>query len=225
MKKYIFAAAIGVAILFGYFKVIHPTVLLGDEFILVKGGVAQVKGADVSLRIKDFINSGCSGECVSSVSPVVLELTVNGKVYGGSGSHQGGAPYTVLIKKTDYRTYATFVINKRIVGVNDCTDKTPGGKEACIEDLAVQLGDKSLCKNVVSPKGYCRYLELVSQDALELCDSVSVYAWKDRCFIEIANKRWSAENPNIDIELNGPCARLDADNKVRCIKEYFKLGR
>jgi len=91
------------------------TVSLGREFTLKKGEIARVKDLNVFLEVKYFIYSPCpkGAQCFWSGLAVVYELTVDGKVYGSSlGNPLYEAPYDVIVKKTDYKTYATFVINK-----------------------------------------------------------------------------------------------------------------
>ncbi|MBI5401369.1 hypothetical protein HZB05_00890 [Candidatus Wolfebacteria bacterium] len=174
-----------------------------------KGETARVKGLNVFLKIKNFIYSPCPKDyqCIWSGLAVVYELTIDGKVYGSSFE----APYDVLVGKTDYKTYATFVINKPEVscasrsGISQ--DECWRGlakrfkyqaycgkidnlttKDACFEDLAEQLSNSSLCQNVVSPKQYCQYLKLVSQNSLAQCDSIIIFHWRVSCFKEIAKK-------------------------------------
>lgn len=92
------------------------TVLLGEEFILKKGETARIKDLNVFLKVKDFINSPCpkGSQCIWSGLAVVYELTVDGKVYISSFDNPlREAPYDVLIKKTDYKTYAVFIVNSR----------------------------------------------------------------------------------------------------------------
>jgi hypothetical protein len=181
---------------------------------LKKGETARVKGLNVFLKVKDFIYSPCpkGSQCIWSGLAVVYELTVDGKVYGSSfDSPPREAPYDVFVKKTDYKTYATFVINKPEVS---CTSRSGisqdecwrglakrfndqaycsrinnlATKDACFEDLAEQLSNSNLCQNVVSPKQYCQYLKLVSQNALAQCDSIIIFHWRVSCFKEIAKK-------------------------------------
>jgi len=194
-------------------------VSLGEEFTLKKGETARVEDLNVFLKVKDFIYSPCPKEvqCIWSGLAVVFELTVDGKVYGSlfdNSPHNvplHKSPYDVLVEKTDYKTYATFVINKSEAS---CTSRSGisqdgcwGGlanrfsdqsycskiadtliKDACFEDLAEQLKNSSLCQNVVSPNQYCQYLKLVSQSALSQCDSIIIFHWRVSCFKEIANK-------------------------------------
>jgi len=193
---------------------------LGEEFTLKKGETARIKNLNVFLKVKDFIYSPCpkGAQCFWSGLAVVYELTVDGKVYGSSFDNPPReAPYDVLVKKTDYKTYATFVINKPEVSCtsrsgisqdecwrglaerfNDQTYCNKIGnlttKDACFEDLAEQLKNSNLCQNVVSPKQYCQYLKLVSQNALAQCDSIILFHWRVSCFKEIANKNGQGIN-------------------------------
>ena len=190
------------------------TVSLAQEFTLKKGETAQVKGLNVFLKIKDFIYSPCpkGSQCIWSGLAVVYELTVDGKVYNASmGNLPPETPYNVLVKDTDYKTYATFVINtpqisctsqsgisqdecwrglaKRFGDQSYCSKIGDlSTKDACFEDLAEQLKNNNLCQNVSSPKQYCQYLKLVSQNALAQCDSIIIFHWRVSCFKEIANK-------------------------------------
>ncbi|MBI2635481.1 MAG: hypothetical protein HYW79_02975 [Parcubacteria group bacterium] len=190
------------------------TVSLGQEFTLKKGETARVKGLNVFLEVKDFIYSPCpeDSQCVWSGLAVVYELTVDGKVYGSSFDNPPHeAPYDVFVKKTDYKTYATFIINtpqvscvsrsgvsqdecwrelsKRFSDQNYCSKiQNLLTKDACFEDLAEQLSNNNLCQSVTSPKHYCQYLKLVSQNALAQCDSIIIFHWRVSCFKEITKK-------------------------------------
>ncbi len=189
-------------------------VSLGEEFTLKRGETARVKGLNVFLKVKDFIYSPCpkGTQCIWSGLAVVFELTVDGKVYNASiGNLPPEAPYDVLVKKTDYKTYATFVINtsqisctrRSGISQDECwrglakrfSDQSYCSKigdtltkDACFEDLAEQLKNNNLCQNVASPKQYCQYLKLVPQNDLAQCDSIIIFHWRVSCFKEIANK-------------------------------------
>jgi len=92
------------------------TVSLGQEFTLKKGETARVKDSDVFLRVKDFIYSPCprDSQCIWNGMAVIYEISVEGKIYNVStGSLPQEVPYDVFIKNTNYKTYATFVINAR----------------------------------------------------------------------------------------------------------------
>ena len=190
------------------------TVSLGQEFTLKKGETARVKGLNVFLKVKDFIYSPCpkGSQCIWSGLAVVYEISVDGKVYNASmGNPPPEVPYDVFVKNTDYKTYATFVINTPQVSCtsqsgisqDECwrglakrfSDQTYCGKiqnlltkDACFEDLAEQLSNSNLCQNVSSPKHYCQYLKLVSQNALDQCGSIIIFHWRVSCFKEIAKK-------------------------------------
>ncbi len=91
----------------------------GQDFILKKGQTARIKGQDISLVIKNFINSPCpkGAQCIWSGLAVVYELRINGKVYDAD-AHGGPppmAPYDVIVKESDYKTYAKFLIGRREV--------------------------------------------------------------------------------------------------------------
>lgn len=212
-------------------------VSLGKKFTLKKGETARVKGLNVFLKVKDFIYSPCPKGvyCIWSGLAVVYELTVDGKIYSNSSDDSPiyKAPYDVDVKKTDYKTYATFVINKpeircinsssisqdgcwrhlakRFGDQSYCNKMTNGisNKDACFEDLAEELKNSNLCQNVVSPEQYCMYLKLVPQNAITKCDSIIIFHWRVSCFKEIANK--SGQGINI-------CSTLEP-NKARICRE------
>lgn len=97
-------------------------VSLGQEFTLKKGETAHVQGLNVFLKVKEFINSPCpkGAQCVWSGLAVVYELRVDGKKYVSSpGNPPHASPYDVLVKGSDYKTYATFVI------INACDSLEP----------------------------------------------------------------------------------------------------
>lgn len=206
---------------------------LGEEFTLVKGQSAIIKELNVSLKIKDFIYSPCpkGAQCVWSGLAVVYELTVDGRIYDAPiGNLPPESPYDVFVKDTDYKTYATFVIDepenrcitrsgisqdecwrglaKRFGDESYCNDiQSLITKDACYEDLAEKLSNDDLCENVLSPKQYCQYLKLVTQDALDQCDSIIKFHWRARCFKEISEK----SGEGIDI-----CNTLDSDKAEVC---------
>lgn len=203
-------------------------VSLGQEFTLKKGETARVKGLNVFLKVKDFIYSPCpkGSQCIWSGLAVVYELTVDGKAYNAPmGNLPPETPYNVLVKNTDYKTYATFIIEKPEISCDsrsgisqdECWrglakrfgDQTYCSKiqnlttkDACFEDLAEQLKNSDLCQNVVSPKQYCQYLKLVSQNALAQCDSIIIFHWRVSCFKEIANKSGQGINACDTLESN-----------------------
>ena len=204
------------------------TVSLGEEFTLKKGETARVKDLNVFLKLKDFIYSPCpkGARCIWSGLAVVYELTVDGKVYSAPmGNPSPETPYNVLVKNTDYKTYATFIIekpeiscaNRSGISQNECwrglakrfNDQTYCSKiqslvtkDACFEDLAEQLKNSNLCQNVAFPKQYCQYLKLVSQNALAQCDSIIIFHWRVSCFKEIANKSGQGINACDTLELS-----------------------
>ncbi|MBU0569700.1 hypothetical protein KKB40_02870 [Patescibacteria group bacterium] len=190
------------------------TVSLGEEFTLKKGGTARLGNLDVFLKVKDFIYSPCpkGSQCVWSGLAVVYELTVDRKVYDAPlGNLPPEAPYNVLVKNTDYKTYADFVIekpetscaNRSGISQDECwrgltkrysdstyCDKIQSltTKDACFEDLAEKLNNDNLCNSVTSPKQYCRYLDLVSTKSLSQCESIIIFHWRARCFKDIAQQ-------------------------------------
>lgn len=206
---------------------------LGEEFTLVKDQSAIIKELNVSLKIKDFIYSPCPKglQCVWSGLAVFYELTVDGKIYGASrGDLLSGTPYDVFVKDTDYKTYATFVIDKpenRCISEkghssDDCWRRLANrfgnmsycnkiqwidSKNACFEDLAISLNNDDLCKYTSSPKSYCLYLNLVDQGSLDQCDNIIKFHWRARCFKEISEK----SGEGIDI-----CNTLESDKAEVC---------
>lgn len=127
MKKKIFLLAtlvLGLAIIDGvmgyyilnhYPKVSLDKVLLGQEFTLKKDEVAHVKGLNVSLKLNYFENYPPPKGQLSDWSGLAVhyDLIVNGKVYSSHLNKVREAPYDVVVKDTDYITYATFIINNK----------------------------------------------------------------------------------------------------------------
>ena len=206
---------------------------LGEEFTLMKGQYAIVRGLDVSLRIEDFIYSPCpeGSQCVWSGLAVVYELNVDGRIYGAQkGNLPSEAPYDVSVEDSDYKTYATFIIDKPETGCirqsgipqDECwrglairfddesycdSILTQVTKDACYEDLAEKLSSDKFCEKVVSPKQYCQYLKLVAQDEINLCDSIIKFHWRARCFKDIS------ENTGEGISI---CDKLEPDKAKLC---------
>lgn len=85
---------------------------LGKEFRLKKGEVASIEGGRALLRIVKFINSPCPKGvyCVWSGQAVITELTVGGKVVPPKAKDY---PYDVLVKESDYKTYAAMIVTKK----------------------------------------------------------------------------------------------------------------
>ena len=91
------------------------TVDFGEEFILEKGEVAHVKGSDISLKLTSFYYHPCpeGAQCVWSGVAVYYELIVDGITYNNSRNrpyHE--EPCDVVIKNSDYKSYATVIIYK-----------------------------------------------------------------------------------------------------------------
>jgi len=209
----------------------------GEEFTLFKGESAQINELNVSLKLNDFIYSPCPKGvmCVWSGLAVVYELNVNGTIYVAPESYlPQETPYNVFINNTDYKTFATFVIDKP---ENSCTKLSDARQDecwgelakrfnstsycdninsldienSCYEDLAEKQNNGDLCANVTSPKQYCQYLNLVKQNNLAECDSITTFHWRVRCFKEIA------ETNGKGIEI---CNTLDS-NKAQICKEMI----
>lgn len=90
---------------------------LGEEFTLKKGEAAKIRGLNVTLTVTGFIYSPCpeGSQCFWSGLAVEYELSVNGNIYKSSfGNLPSEAPYRVFIKDSDYKTYATLVIDTGI---------------------------------------------------------------------------------------------------------------
>ena len=201
-----------------------------------KSETARVKGLNVFLKVKDFIYSPCpkGAQCIWSGLAVVYELSVNGKTYDApSGNLPPKVPYDVVVKKTDHKTYATFVISKPEVSCtnrsgisqDECwrglakrfSDQTYCSKiqnlttkDACFEDLAEQLSNSNFCQNVISPKQYCQYLKLVSQNALAQCDTIIIFHWRVSCLKEITKKSGQGINACDTLESNKATACREA---------------
>ena len=95
---------------------IVKTVSLGDEITLGENETVILNQPEVSIKVVRFINSPCpSGvQCIWSGQAVSFELRVGDKVYKAPmGTLSSDAPYDVTVKSTDYKTFATFVINSK----------------------------------------------------------------------------------------------------------------
>lgn len=95
---------------------IIKTVSLGDEITLGENETVILNQPEVSIKVVRFINSPCpSGvQCIWSGQAVSFELRVGDKVYKAPmGDLSNDAPYDVTVKSTDYKTFATFVINSK----------------------------------------------------------------------------------------------------------------
>lgn len=131
------------------------TVSLGEEFTLKKGETAQVNGLSAFLKVNDFIYSPCPKglQCIWSGLDVIYDLTVDGKVYGSHRSDLDNpphktlyeAPYDVLVKGSDYKTYATFAINKPEVS---CAIPSGILKDECWQGLAKRFNDQAYCNRI-----------------------------------------------------------------------------
>src|SRR3989344_3996186 len=83
---------------------------LGEEFTLRKCETAHIRNTDVSLKVTGFIYSPCpSGVvCIWSGQAVNYEFKVGDKSFVNSYDK---TPYDVVMRKSDYKTYATFVVD------------------------------------------------------------------------------------------------------------------
>lgn len=88
------------------------SVELGEEFRLKKGEVAAIAGTKAVLRIVKFINSPCpkGARCVWSGLAVITELRVDGKVVPENAKNR---PYDVLVKDSDYKSWAALIVRAR----------------------------------------------------------------------------------------------------------------
>lgn len=92
------------------------TVNLGEEFTLKKDESAHLKNTDVYLTLTSFVNSPCppGAVCVWSGQAVNYELRVGSKIYEGSTINPiSEFSYSVLLRGSDYQTFAVFVIELR----------------------------------------------------------------------------------------------------------------
>ena len=206
---------------------------LGEEFTLVKGESARVKGLNVSLKIKEFIYSPCPKgvQCVWSGLAVVYELNIDGKDY----TNAYNTPYDVLILDTNFKTYAKFIIEKAETNckkkngisqdecwrqlakrINDSyyCDKVNDllTKDACFEEMAEILVNKKICTKVTTANQYCLYTMLIDRNDLSQCDNIIKFHWHVRCFKEIAEK----SGKGIDI-----CNTLES-NKAKICEEAIR---
>ena len=92
----------------------HTVVNIEQEFTLKKNDTAHF--GENTLTLTDFVYSPCpkDANCFWSGLAVLFELVVDGKKYTTSsyGNLPPEAPYRVIIKNSNYKTFATFVIQK-----------------------------------------------------------------------------------------------------------------
>jgi hypothetical protein len=83
---------------------------LGEEFTLLKGQRAALRGTDAQIRLTGFINSPCPKgvRCIWSGQKALLELTVAGATVPLNGS----APYRVAVLGSDYKTRAALRVDR-----------------------------------------------------------------------------------------------------------------
>ena len=142
----------------------EKSVKLGEEFTLSKGQLAGIKDLNISLKILNFIYSPCpkGSECFWSGLAVVYELSVNGTSYGISlNTPPYKSPYDVTIQKTDYKTFATFVIDNP---ESRCIKNSGISQDECWRELAKRFNDESYCSKIQSviTKNVC-YEDLVEK--------------------------------------------------------------
>lgn len=183
---------------------------LGGEFRLGKDETARIADGRASLRITKFINSPCpkNAQCVWSGLAVMTELRVDGKVVPPGAKD---TPYDVVVKGSDYRTYAVFVVDEpeRACSrpgaghLGECLRglarrrsdpalcrKVPDARTRgfCLEDLAEARGEDRLCREVSSPTQYCLYLKSKAAGDLAACDGVVTRSSRVRCFKELSTE-------------------------------------
>jgi hypothetical protein len=85
---------------------------LGKEFKLLKGRAARLDGGRAVLTIESFINSPCpkGARCVWSGQEVIWTLTVDGEAQARPAPKD--SPYLVEVKKSDYKSWARFLVTK-----------------------------------------------------------------------------------------------------------------
>src|SRR5574340_210580 len=96
---------------------------LGKDFTLKKGEVVYFQNMDASLEMLDFYYHPCpSGtRCIWSGLDVYYKLKAGGKEYikDKTGTPVGEFPYTVALKDSDYKTFATFVVTAKEQSANN----------------------------------------------------------------------------------------------------------
>lgn len=193
---------------------------LGKEFRLKKGEIASLPDGKSTLKVTGFVNSPCpkGAQCVWSGLDVRYELRPD------------PSRYEVSVKASDYRTYALLVVDDPELACarqdapeqSECfrtlanqrrspdlcrkasDDRTRG---ICLEELAEELGQDGLCKEVASPTRHCLYLRSKKAGDLAACDGIVTFRARARCFREL-----SVEGGG------GPasCSSLGADLAGRC---------
>lgn len=179
---------------------------LGQEFRLAKGQTASLESGRVLVRLVKFINSPCpkGAYCVWSGQAVITELTVDGKVVKESVNDR---PYDVLIKDSDYRTFAVLVVEEPASACS--TGKQPGEcfrslakrrsepalcrriedertRGFCLEDLAEALEKDALCVEVSSPTQHCLYVKARKAGDPALCAGIVTWTARERCLKELS---------------------------------------
>jgi|GEM_PF-4259354 len=89
---------------------------LGIPFEIKKDEVVSLRNTDFKLKITGFINSPCpkDAKCVWSGTAVLYEVTLGDVVYKGSSERADlDIPYNILIKDSDYTSYAKVIINEK----------------------------------------------------------------------------------------------------------------
>ncbi len=86
---------------------------LAEEFRLKKNQAAKLDGGRAVLWIESFINSPCpkNARCIWSGQDVIWMLEVDGKPEPRPAPST--SPYLVEVKKSDYKSWARFIVTKR----------------------------------------------------------------------------------------------------------------
>ena len=96
----------------------------GEEFTLKQGESVKLKDVDLTLTVTGFENSPCpeGSQCIWSGLAVNYDLTVGGFKYSSAGSTTDSEPIPadlpleVLVKESDYKTYATMTMTSTATG-------------------------------------------------------------------------------------------------------------
>ena len=193
---------------------------LGKEFRLKKGETASLPDGKTTLKITGFVNSPCpkGAMCVWSGLDVIYELRPDASLYD------------VTTKSSDYRTYAVLLVDdpelacarQEPVQRGECLRSLANQRRSaalcrkiedartrgfCLEEMAEELGQDGLCKDVANPTQHCLYLRSKAAGDLAACDGIVTFRARARCFREL-----SVEGGG------GPasCSSLGADLAGRC---------
>lgn len=195
---------------------------LGKDFRLRKGETARLPGGRATLSIARFINSPCpkGAVCAWSGQDVVYELKLDGKA---SAANAPDAPYDVVVKESDFTTFAVFAVDEpeRACGRADagqrgecwrslalrrrsaslCRSIDDGRTRGlCFEDVAEELSAPALCGEVASPSQYCLYVRAKAAGEPAACDGIVLFRWRVRCFKELTREGGGGPKSCADLE-------------------------